>query len=136
MTIAVNPTTYGQLLVEFQPQVIETSEDYHNARIAVLNLLKKGQLNSEEKTLVKLLTVLMREYDLRQPLATSAQPNDILEHLIESQVIDKRDLAIQLGGEQVLSEMVNGSRNISSQQAQILAQIFNVSPNLFITNKS
>jgi HTH-type transcriptional regulator/antitoxin HigA len=132
MTIALNANTYGQLLVQFQPQPIETSEDYHKARVAILNLLKKGQLNSEEKTLIKLITVLMREYDLRQPPASSVKPKEILEHLIESQVIDAQDLAIQLGGEEVLSEIINGSRDISPSQAQILAKVFNVSSTLFI----
>lgn len=133
MTIAINSTTYGQLLAQFQPQPVETSEDYQSARLAILNLLKKGQITPEEKTLIKLLTLLMREYDLHQPRPRS-KPNEILAHLIEANDIIAQDLAIKLGDQHILDEIINGSREISAQDAQILADTFKVSPTLFCNN--
>jgi HTH-type transcriptional regulator / antitoxin HigA len=131
MTATLDSITYGRLLAQFQPQPLETSEDYRLARLTILNLLKQGQLSPEEKALIKLMKLLMREYDLHQPQAPSVKPNDILEHLIESNRIDSQDLAIKLGGEDVLSQIIDGSRDISPQQAQVLAELFKVSSNLF-----
>lgn len=131
MTVTLNPTTYGQLLVQFQPQPLESIEDYQSARLAILNLLKKGQLSPEEKALIKLIKLLMREYDFHQPQPANVKPNEILEHLIEANGIVDRDLASQLGGEDVLSAILDGSKDISSKQAKILADIFKVSPTLF-----
>jgi transcriptional regulator with XRE-family HTH domain len=53
-------------------------EDNRFYRLAVVDLLKKGQLSPEEKTLVKLLGLLMREYEL-EPQPTSSEPDRFLE---------------------------------------------------------
>lgn len=132
MAVTLDPIAYVQLLAQFQPQPIETSEDYGQARLAILDLLKQGQLSPEQKTLIKLLTLLMREYDLHQPQPTPAKPHEILEHLIESHSISAEEIAMKLGGEAILSEIITGDRPITPQQVQIFADIFKVSPNLFI----
>ncbi|WP_310482110.1 hypothetical protein [Chamaesiphon sp. VAR_48_metabat_403] len=131
MTTTLNPITYGRLLAQFQPQQLETSEDYRSARLAILDLLKKGQLSPEEKALTKLIKSLMREYDRQHSPITTANHNEILEHLMEANQLNFQDFAVQLGGEEVLSAIIDGSRSISPQQAQILADIFKVSPTLF-----
>jgi transcriptional regulator with XRE-family HTH domain len=46
-------------------------EDRRFYRLAILDLLKKGQLSSEEKTLVKLLELLMGEWNVHQPQPSS-----------------------------------------------------------------
>ena len=53
-------------------------EDRRSYRLAILDLLKKGQLSPEEKTLVKLLGLLMREYEIdTQP--TPIESDRVLE---------------------------------------------------------
>jgi hypothetical protein len=66
VTTTLNPITDGRLLAQFQPQQLETREDYRSARLAILDLLKKRQLSPEEKALIKLIKSLMREYDRQQ----------------------------------------------------------------------
>ena len=97
MAITLDSIAYGQLLSQFQPQPIETSEDYQSARLAILNLVKQGKLSPEQKTLIKLLTLLMREYDFHQPQPSLVKPHEILEHLIESNLISYDEIAIKLG---------------------------------------
>jgi hypothetical protein len=53
-------------------------EDRRSYRLAILDLLKKGELSTEEKTLVKLLGLLMREYDI-EPQPTSIESTQVLE---------------------------------------------------------
>lgn len=53
-------------------------EDRRSYRLAILDLLKKGQLSPEEKTLVKLLDLLMREYEV-EPQLTSIESEQVLE---------------------------------------------------------
>lgn len=131
MTVALDSVAYAQLLTQFQPQPIETSEDYKQARLAILDLLKLGQLSPEQKTLIKLLTLLMREYDLHQPQPAPAKPQEILEHLMESHSISAEEISMRLGSHSILSEIMAGDRAITPQQIQIFADIFKVSPNLF-----
>lgn len=61
-------------------------EDRRSYRLAILDLLKKGQLSPEEKTLVKLLGLLMREYEL-EPQATSSESNRVLERAMATHEI-------------------------------------------------
>jgi transcriptional regulator with XRE-family HTH domain len=58
-------------------------EDNRFYRLAVVDLLKKGQLSPEEKTLVKLLGLLMREYEI-EPQSTSIESNQVLERAMVS----------------------------------------------------
>jgi transcriptional regulator with XRE-family HTH domain len=53
-------------------------EDRRSYRLAILDLLKKGQLSPEEKTLVKLLGLLMREYEI-DPQPTLSESDRVLE---------------------------------------------------------
>jgi transcriptional regulator with XRE-family HTH domain len=53
-------------------------EDRRSYRLAILDLLKKGQLSPEEKTLVKLLDLLMREYEI-DPQPTLIESDRVLE---------------------------------------------------------
>jgi HTH-type transcriptional regulator / antitoxin HigA len=131
MALTLDSIAYGQLLSQFQPQPIETSEEYKSARLAILNLVKQGNLSPEQKTLIKLLTLLMREYDLRQPQHSPAKPHEILEHLIESNSISFEEIVIKLGDRATLSSILAGDVPITPQQAQVLADIFKVSPSLF-----
>ena len=131
MALTLDSIAYAQLLTEFQPQPIETSEGYQQARLAILDLLKQGQLSPEQKTLVKLLTLLIREYDLHQPQSTPAKPHEILEHLMESHSISAAEMAMKLGNKVIFSEIITGDRPITPEQVQIFADIFKVSPNLF-----
>jgi HTH-type transcriptional regulator / antitoxin HigA len=131
MALTIDSIAYGQLLSQFQPQPIETSEAYQSARLSILNLVKQGNLSPEQKTLIKLLTLLMREYDLHQPQPSPARPYEILEHLMESNSISPEQIAIKLGDPSVLSHILAGDVPINPQQAQILADTFKVSPSLF-----
>jgi HTH-type transcriptional regulator / antitoxin HigA len=131
MALTLDSIAYGQLLSQFQPQPIETSEEYQSARFAILNFVKQGNLSPEQKTLIKLLTLLMREYDLRQPQPFPAKPHEILEHLIESNSISSEEIAIKLGDRSILSSILAGDVPITPPQAQILADTFKVSPSLF-----
>lgn len=65
-------------------------EDRRSYRLAILDLLKKGQLSPEEKTLVKLLDLLMREYEI-DPQPTPIESERVLErsmatHEIRSEI--------------------------------------------------
>jgi HTH-type transcriptional regulator / antitoxin HigA len=131
MALTLDSIAYGQLLSQFQPQPIETSEEYQSTRLAILNLIKQGNLSPEQKTLIKLLTLLMREYDLHQPQPSPAKPHEILEHLIESNSISPEEIATKLGDRSILSGILAGDVPITHQQAQILSDIFKVSPSLF-----
>jgi HTH-type transcriptional regulator / antitoxin HigA len=61
-----------------------------------------------------------------------SDPRDILIHLMESNDLKQSDLVGILGSSGVVSEVVNGKREISKAQAQSLGDRFNLSYKLFL----
>ena len=63
------PNTYQELLLEALPEVIETEEQYDSAAVRLSELVRKGRRRTvDEIRLMKLLAVLVRDYDERNAL--------------------------------------------------------------------
>jgi HTH-type transcriptional regulator/antitoxin HigA len=133
MTLTFDSATYGSLLADAVPKVIETEEEYDRALQQVEPLHFKKVLSPEEKALYQLLVVLIEAYEEQNYAMASAPPHEILQHIMESSGTRQTDLVeIGLGSSGVVSEIVNGKRAISKAQAKLLSDLFKVSPSLFI----
>ena len=68
-----NPKTYGTLLADALPGIIESDTEYNRIEVIFNNLISKGEdnLSPEEKCLFGLLANLLEEYESRtlEPLA-------------------------------------------------------------------
>ncbi|HEX7425139.1 MAG TPA: hypothetical protein VF311_14825, partial [Terriglobales bacterium] len=61
--------TYEELLIETLPQVIETEAQYHQIAGRFGDLVGKGRARSAEETkFLRLLALLVEDYDRRQAL--------------------------------------------------------------------
>lgn len=135
MTAKYNPRTYGKLLTEALPGVIETEEENERALAIVWELMKKGEnnLSPEEDRLFRLLTRLIEDYeDKTYPMGDSATPLDTLKSLISEHDLKQKDLVEVFGTQSVVSEVLNGKRGISKTHARRLADRFHVPGDLFI----
>lgn len=132
MTITIDRAVYSQLLVKYQPKVIETEEEYNQAFSALLELMKRQERSLEETELLKLLTTLIKEFDEKQLQPEPASPHEVLGHLMEENGLKLVDLVGQVGALEDVSDLVNGKRSPNRGEAKILAQIFHVSPAVFI----
>jgi HTH-type transcriptional regulator/antitoxin HigA len=125
---------YGSLLYETLPSVIETGGQYDSLSERLSSLVRKGRSRTPEETrLMKLLAVLVRDYDERQafPSAT-VSPEEAIRFLLEHSGKTPGDLLPVFGQRSHVSEALNGKREISLEQARKLAKIFSVSPRVFI----
>jgi HTH-type transcriptional regulator/antitoxin HigA len=132
MTLTFDRETYSKLLVEFQPQVITSEEEYDQTLAAVEKLMACKNRLPEQTAILKLLVALVEDYESIHYSMESSSPQEILEHLMESGGIKQADLVGILGSRGVVSEVVNGKRSISKAQAKALGAFFHVSPSLFI----
>ena len=132
MTITINADLYNNLLIQFQPKVIEDENDYKKARQIILELIKKSDRSSEETEFLKLMVALIKDFDNKQEQPEPASPHDMLLHLMEANNMKQADLVGKIGSKGVVSEVVNKKRSISKSQAKNLGEIFGVSPALFI----
>ena len=132
MTIALSGNNYPQLLAEFVPQAIDSEAEYDRALAIAERLTFKKDRTEAEIKFLKLVVVLIEDYETEHYPMDDVAPYDLLQHLMESNGTRQADLVGLIGSRGVVSEVVNGKRAISKAQAKALGEFFSVSPGLFI----
>ena len=132
MSLAFDKNTYGKLLAEYQPQVINSEEEYERMLADVEQLIGNKNRSPEQTALLQILVRLIEEYENKNHPMGESSPHLILQHLIEAREIKQCDLVEIIGSKGVVSEILNGKRSISKAQAKALGDFFHVSPELFI----
>lgn len=126
-------TTYGKLLAETLPSVIET--DAENDRIVgiIAELGRKIKKSPDERKLMKLLVTLVENFEaLAYPLPGSQlEPLEALEYLMNENGLRPVDMVDVFGSRGRVSEVLNGKRGISKVQAKRLGEKFGVEVGLF-----
>jgi HTH-type transcriptional regulator / antitoxin HigA len=132
MTLTFNSQTYADLLAKYKPKVIKTDEENEQATALAEELAHKTNKTAEEKALYDLLIALIEKYeDENYPMGNSS-PLSLLLHLMEVRSLKQADLVGVIGSRGVVSEIINGKREISKAQAKSLAEFFHVDTGLFI----
>jgi HTH-type transcriptional regulator / antitoxin HigA len=132
-TLTFNDATYIRLLTEFKPKEIQTEEEYERVLQQVEVLHFKKHKTPEERALYKLLVILISAYDEEHDPMPWSSPQQMLRYIMETSGTRQADLVeLGIGSSGVVSEIVNGKRAISKEQAKKLGERFKVSPSLFI----
>ncbi|NBD17953.1 MAG: transcriptional regulator [Cyanobacteria bacterium] len=125
MTPTTDPdTTY--IPISILPFVIETEEQYNKAlSISESLFFKKSRTEAEEQAFdVWMVLIEMYENQTFTP-GQNSTPVSVLKTLMEAKGVSQADLEKEgVGSSGVISEIVNGKRGISKQQAKRLAEIF------------
>ncbi|MBF2028561.1 MAG: transcriptional regulator [Oscillatoriales cyanobacterium C42_A2020_001] len=132
MSITFDKDSYTKLLVEFQPRVITTENEYERALEIVQQLMANKERTPEQTALMKLLVLLIENYEEEHYPMPTVLPHEMVQHLMEARGLRQADLIEILGSKGVVSEVVRGKRKISKAQAKSLGEFFHVSPALFI----
>ena len=130
----LDPIYYAQLLKEALPRVIHTEEENERVLAEVEKLLAKGEgkLSAEEEELLELLTQLVEAFERRAYSRKKASPAQLVSFLLEQRGLTARDLWPVLGSKSRVSDLVNGVREVSKEQAKKLGEFFHISPAAFI----
>jgi HTH-type transcriptional regulator/antitoxin HigA len=122
---------YGALLLKEKPEVI-TGERQNQRYIEKLeSLTGRESVTSAEEKLIALLTVLIEEYEAQQHSVPEATPLAVVRHLIEAHDLRQKDLVDVFGTESIVSDVLNGKRDLSKEHIRRLSARFHVSPALF-----
>ncbi len=78
------------------------------------------------------LATLIEAYETKHYPIPDAPPADILRYLMEAQDLKQNDLP-ELGSQGVVSEILNGKRQLNLRQIKVLSERFGVSPETFIS---
>ena len=125
---------YANLLSRALPVVIATEAEYDQTIAEINRLLRKGEakLSPEEDRLLDLLSTLAENWEEVQHPIPEAPGYRILKHYMQVRGLRQMDLQPILGSRGVTSEIVNGKRSITKEQAKRLGAFFGVSPAVFI----
>lgn len=110
-------------------------EEHYNSLVEVLNSLLDVVGDDENHPMAKLLELtgnIIENYEKDLYAIPDASPRDVLKFLMTSHHLKQSDLAIEIGGQSVVSEILSGDREINVRQAKALASKFGVSASVFI----
>ena len=125
-------TEYGDLLRKVSPKVIRTEKENDAYTEVLHNLDRRNQdLTPAEKELAELLTLLIEEFEERHYRLPRAKPLDVLHFLMDQHDLKQKDLVDVFGTPSVVSEILNGKRELNKGHIERLSERFGVSPELF-----
>ncbi len=126
-------SNYAALLSEIKPEVIR-DEKQNRAYIGRLEALSsKKHLTSAEEKLMRLLLLLIEDFERNSDPVPDASPIDILRHLMEAHGLRQRDLTDVFGTESIVSEVLHGKRELTKEHIRRLSARFSVSPAVFFS---
>jgi HTH-type transcriptional regulator/antitoxin HigA len=128
----LNHAKYGRLCADVIPKVIESDEEFDHLVEKMEELDRKKTPTPEETVLSALLEKLIQDYDDRRYPIPPGPPHKIIQYLMEQRGLKQADLIQVFGSRSVASNVINGKREPSKAHIRKLAELFHVSPALFL----
>ncbi len=101
----------------------------------LVNYLSDEQSSSEAAEVSKYLSVLsdlVSSYESKKFNFEKPESRDVLAYLMEANQLKQSDLEDEVGPQSVVSDILNGKRDLNLNHVKRLASRFKVSPALFI----
>jgi HTH-type transcriptional regulator/antitoxin HigA len=133
MTAAVE--TYAQILAEVKPRPIRNAAEYERELAVVETLMRRYRANLSQDLgdALDLVAGLIARYEADHFEMPTATPTEILNHLLAENGLDQQELAKRLKiSVSHMSNVLNGTRQITVELARKLAQIFSRPATLFL----
>jgi HTH-type transcriptional regulator/antitoxin HigA len=133
MTAKYDPHAYADLLVDALPGVIRNEKENERTLRMVERLMKKDRRSPEEDRLLDLLTTLIEDFEEKAyPMGETSNPQVALRELMREHELKQTDMVDIFGSQGVVSQVLNGKREISKTQARRLADRFRLPIDIFI----
>ena len=124
-----------QGLNELVPLGTINSERDYKRRVQIMDELLARVGANESHRLMPLLDLVTREietYEAKHHALPEATPAAVLAYFMQEHNLKQTDLAEELGGQSIVSAILNGKRELNTRQVKALATRFNVSPAVFL----
>ncbi len=132
MSVATSRPEYAALLAQVLPGVIRTEKENERC-ISLLEELdqRKTGLSGAEERLAALLTLLIEDFERRHYALKPASPIAVIEELMSANELKQKDLLDIFGTPSIVSEVLSGKRNLTTDHIRKLSRRFHVSPEIF-----
>src|SRR5262249_42714811 len=123
---------YKALLSKYRPKVIRTERENEEYTEVLYDLDRRSKtLTPAEKELAKLLTLLIEDFEEAHYPLPHARPLEVLRFLMGQHSLKQKDLVDVFGTASIVSEILNGKRELNKDHIKRLSERFRVSPELF-----
>lgn len=133
---------YELLMSRFPVSVITSKKKYQNALSILEYSMEYYEINKSELSVkirkdlemfIQAYAVFIHNYEKKEfeSELNKIAPKDILEFLMEEHGLNQSDLSKELGGQSIVSNILNGKRSLNNSQISKLSKRFNVSPSVF-----
>ncbi len=125
-------TEYERLLSATLPFIVETEEQNEAYLRQVADLLRhEDSLNDAQREFVRLLTLLIEDFEEKHYTLPKASPAEAIAFLMDQQGLKQKDLLDVFGSHSITSEVLSGKRDLSKTHIRRLSERFHVSPEIF-----
>lgn len=137
MTLGLNrPKTYIELLQSFPPRPIKSEEEMLATQQVIDSLIDNSPLTPDESDYLNLLGTLVYEYEQALEPIADISGVELLKVLMEERGLLQKDLVPIFKTESIVSDVLNGKRELTKRHIQELAEFFHVSPAVFFPVQS
>jgi HTH-type transcriptional regulator / antitoxin HigA len=123
---------YIQLLQKFPPRTITNDQQLEATQEVIDSLLDRAELTPEESDYLNVLGTLVFDYEQKNETITDIYGVELLKVLIAERNLRQKDLIPVFKTESIVSDILNGKRQLTVRHIQELAQFFNLSPAVFL----
>ena len=133
MSATAARSEYAALLSSTLPAVIRSEAE--NARyVAMLEELdsKGNRMTAAERRMADLLTLLIEDFEERHYALKASSPVYVLNELMMANGLKQKDMLDVFGTPSIVSEVLHGKRQLTTEHIRRLSRRFHVSPEVFI----
>jgi len=127
-----NPSSYIELLVAFQPRPITSEAEFQATQKVIDALSDRGELTADEQDYLNVLGTLVYEYEEKYHPFPDIYGVELLKALIDEFDLRQKDLVPIFKTESIVSEVLNGKRQLTVSHLRQLADFFHTSPAAFL----
>jgi HTH-type transcriptional regulator/antitoxin HigA len=127
-TLLANP---AKMIERGAPHLIRNEEQLEAYTKALYRLTSEAGPTPAQVEAIELLTLLIERYEGEHYAIPDASPAAVLRFLLAQHGLKQRDIAAELGGESVVSEVLSGRRKLNAAHIEQLSKRFHVSPAVF-----
>jgi HTH-type transcriptional regulator/antitoxin HigA len=133
MSATATRSEYASLLSSTLPGVIRSEAENERCIRSLEELDRKGnRMSAAERRMADLLTLLIEDFEEKHYALKSGLPLDVLNELMQANNLKQKDLVDVFGTPSIVSEVLNGKRQLTTEHIRRLSRRFHVSPEVFI----
>jgi HTH-type transcriptional regulator / antitoxin HigA len=124
---------YSALLSRALPTVIR-SEAENERHLGMLEELdnKGRRMTAAERRMADLLSLLIEDFEEKHYSLKASTPLEVLRELIQANNLKQKDLVDVFGTPSIVSEVLHGKRQFTTEHIRRLSRRFHVSPEVFV----